>query len=403
MGRKYGNLIIFVLTLFLLGTMNALAGNNPEVSQLENRSLKTKPEFCWEDFMSGDYFRAFEEYFADNFIFREQFVLLSRTIMELSGIPGQEKAVLVTHQGANVFQSEGEEAKKVQNSRIQIIGDRGMELHKFNEEASRLYAEVLNAFAAKVAGEARVYSMIVPTQIEFIPQERFRRLSSPQQETIDFISALYSPAVKTVMVGQAIKDHSSEYVYFRTDHHWTARGAYWAYAEFMKNRGEEPEPLESYQTARIDSFLGSLYSTTLNDKLKANPDELIYYQPFTDHQYEVIFHTEPVPLNLLEPPPPEQKNKYGIFLGGDMPLGKITTDVKNQKRILVIKDSYGNAFVPFLLPHYEEIYVIDPRLYNKDVYDLITENKIGEVLFLNYVLCMDNPGFAQLLAKMLDF
>jgi hypothetical protein len=93
-------------------------------------------------------------------------------------------------------------------------------------------------------------------------------------------------------------------------------------------------------------------------------------------------------------------NKYGIFMGGDQPLAKITTNVKNGKKIAVIKDSYANAFIPFLLPHYEEIYVVDPRQYTHNFLDLVKKNGIQNVLILNYSFITENNGFADLMREM---
>ena len=403
MRKEYGNIIVFLITLSLLGSLNAFIASRPAVSQLENRVLKTRPEIDMAELFSGVYFRNYEEYFADNFIFREQMVRISRAIKEFRGIPGRESAYIVTHHGANVFQGKEQQAvDSAMQASVFVKGDKGMEIHRFNEEASSYYSEVINTFAAKVADDVQVYSMLVPTQIEYLAGEKYRKLSSPQKATIEYIDRNYASTVKPVNVYDVLQRHADEYIYFRTDHHWTALGAYWAYTEFIKSRGEEVIPLDWYEKAEIEYFLGSTYSTTLSESLKVNPDKVIYYLPFITHQYQVYYQTEPVTLELLALNDAKQTNKYGVFLGGDQPLGHIITNVKNNKRIVVIKDSYGNAFVPFLLPHYEEIYVLDPRLYDKDVYELLAKKDITEVLFLNYVMSMDNKGFAELLANRLS-
>jgi hypothetical protein len=106
-------------------------------------------------------------------------------------------------------------------------------------------------------------------------------------------------------------------------------------------------------------------------------------------------------MNVLDMTHADKKNKYRIFLSGDRPLGKISTEVKNEKKILIIKDSYGNAFIPFLIPHYEEIYIVDPRQYKSNVLKLIKDNGIQEVLFLNYVPAVDMKNIIDLIGKMM--
>jgi hypothetical protein len=93
--------------------------------------------------------------------------------------------------------------------------------------------------------------------------------------------------------------------------------------------------------------------------------------------------------------------KYGIFLGGDFALGVIKTNAKTDKKIMVIKDSYGNAFIPFLTPHYSEIYVVDPRHYKESIVDLVNENEIGEVMFLNYILTTNFDSFMNSVLNLL--
>jgi len=115
-----------------------------------------------------------------------------------------------------------------------------------------------------------------------------------------------------------------------------------------------------------------------------------------------VWYEGPVKLKVIDMYHATQKNKYRVFISGDRPLGIIKTEVSNGKKILIIKDSYGNAMVPFLLPHYEEIYVVDPRQYGKNIFNLIQDNEIQEVLFLNYALIVGDNSFADLIIKVMN-
>lgn len=431
------NIILFLVPLFLLGVLNILISDKPTISELENRKLKEKPPFTAQKLWTGEYFREYENYFADNFIFREKFVKISGMVKDLWGLPGQDKVTIVINEGANVAakqnqnNNEGETNNDGANSdktnpggkadnnsdnsnnatendgkgsvtgRVFVLNDKAMEIHTFNAEACAYYADFLNSFAEKLPENRQVYSLIAPTQIEFINEPKYKNLSSPQKDTITYVNKYLNSEVTTVNAYQALKENTDKYLYFRSDHHWTALGAYYAYTALMDTKNEKAIPIEQYQVKEVKPYLGSLYSTTLSKEIKENPDSVHLYQPFIKHEYHV-YYENPIKIDLLDMRHAKNTNKYGIFLGGDHPWSKITTTQKNGKKIIVIKDSYANAFVPFLLPHYEEIYVVDPRQFTLNIFDFIEENNIQEVLFLNYVLVTDNNGFTDLLREMSD-
>ena len=167
----------------------------------------------------------------------------------------------------------------------------------------------------------------------------------------------------------------------------------------MQTKNETPISIDRYEKDKVSPYLGSLYSTTLSKKIRENPDTIYLYKPFINHEYN-IYYTGAIKMDVLDMSQAETKNKYGIFISGDRPWGKITTEIKNGRKIVIIKDSYANAFVPFLIPHYEEIYVVDPRQFTLNIYDFIKNNEINEVLFLNYILVTDYKDFTDLLIEM---
>ncbi|HHY05982.1 MAG TPA: hypothetical protein GX532_03255 [Clostridia bacterium] len=430
MKKHHLNILLFLIPLFLLGILNLFTPHKPAISQLENRTLKTKPLFTTEKLFSGEYFQEYEEYFADNFIFREKFVDISGKIKDLWRLPGKDKVTIVLNEGANVAAIQNKETSHGENDtsktdtpsqtnnndrknemtdkknrtniegRVLVFNDCAMEIHTYNAEASKYYADFINQFQENLPNnKIKVYSLIAPTQIEFITESKYKNLSSPQKETIAYVNKHLGPQIIPVDAYQALQQNIDQYIYFRSDHHWTALGAYYAYTAFMETKSEKPLPIEQYKVKKVTPYLGSLYSTTLSQKIRENPDTVFLYQPLLKHEY-IVYYENPIKIDLLDMRHAENKNKYGIFLGGDHPWGKITTEIKNGKKIIIIKDSYANAFVPFLLPHYEEIYIVDPRQFNLDIFTFIKENGIQEVLFLNYVLVTDNNGFTDLLRQM---
>jgi hypothetical protein len=113
-----------------------------------------------------------------------------------------------------------------------------------------------------------------------------------------------------------------------------------------------------------------------------------------------VYYEGATKIDLIDLNRAKDKNKYRIFISGDRPMGKVVSENKNGKKILVIKDSYGNAFVPFLVPHYEEVYVIDPRQYKNSAKELIQKEGIQEVMFVNYAFITNNAAYAKLLDEL---
>lgn len=283
--------------------------------------------------------------------------------------------------------------------KVLIYKDSAYALFPFSEDSANYYANTLNQFRREAGEGVTVYSLLAPTSMEFLREEKFQKLTDSQKDTIAYVNARLKDVVP-VDAHTPLGEHSDEYVYFRTDHHWTALGAYYAYTGFARAAGLEPVALDRYETGTIEGYVGSMYETTGSSNLKRNPDTITVYKPFTKNEYNV-YYSSAVKMKVIDMSHADKKIKYRVFLSGDRPLGIIKTEVANGKRILVIKDSYGNAMVPFLLPHYEEIYVIDPRQYEKNIFSLIQKNEIQEVLFLNYVPVLSYNGFVDLIVKVM--
>lgn len=284
--------------------------------------------------------------------------------------------------------------------KVLIYRDSAFALFPFSVDAGNYYASTLKRFRKEAGEDVTIYSMLVPTSMEFLQEERFQKLTDSQKAAIDFVNERLHGIIP-VDAYTPLLEHSDEYVYFRTDHHWTALGAWYAYTGFASAAGFEPVPLDRYETATIEGYVGSMYDTTGSSNLKRNPDTITVYKPFTGNEYHVYYGSA-VELKVIDMSQANEKNKYRVFLSGDRPLGVIRTDTGNGRKILVIKDSYGNAMVPFLLPHYEEIYVVDPRQYEKNIYSLIRNNGIQEVLFLNYVPILSYYGYIDLINKVME-
>lgn len=284
-----------------------------------------------------------------------------------------------------------------------IINSVGYEKFKFNEYNANVYIESVNKYAENLIGDIKIYSLIAPTSSEFNMPDEYRDLSDSQKEGIGYAYSNMDNKIITVDAYSNIEAHKNEYLYFKTDHHWTALGAFRAYESFMKIKDEEAVPLEKYN--RIDSkdkYLGSIYNMTQNKRLENNLDDIWYYDPLLSVEYSSINRDDTAwdSNQIIFPSYFEHDRKYSAFMGGDTAFSHIKVDSQMEKKILVIKDSYGNAFIPFLLPHCRDIFIVDPRYFKNNIYDLIEDNEIDEVLIINYATVLQLPEFSRLLGNM---
>lgn len=257
-------------------------------------------------------------------------------------------------------------AEPVKYNDVYLVGeDTAMELLAYTETNCAEYAAAVNA-AAAVLPEVNVYNIALPSAAEFYGPGA---LYTDQISGIRSIYKKLDPSVMPINAAGELWAHADEKLYFNTDHHWTQRGAYYAYKAFIENKGWEADPIESFETQNVDSFLGSwikeLQGTVGADILGAHPELLERFMPKVEYSGAVY---DDMRMQKLAADNWDairlDDNTYTTFLGGDMPLIHYKTSLANGRSIAVVKESFGNAFVPWLLNSYEDIYVIDPRNFN---------------------------------------
>ncbi len=405
------NLILFLVFIFGFAAVNLLRpqSQSQEVSKLEQRDISKQPEFTVDRFFEGDYTRDFDNYFSDNFAFRTSLVQVGTSMKEFKGISEEDGVSIVVQGGNNMNvdpngKKEGSSVTDVNSSQYLILKDRAYTAFKYSAPAAEMYADALNRFRKSVDPTVRVYSLLAPTSVEFANNEDSKNLSDSQKDAFAHVNERLDAAIGQVDAYGGLNDHKDEYIYFRTDHHWTALGAYYSYAKLMDIIGETPVPLSQYKKDDINGFLGTAYKQTLRNELKSHPDTLTYYTPFTKYTYTMHTSTDKaIERKVIDPNLAKKSSTYyAVFLGGDYPWGEIKTNNNNGKRIVVVKDSYANAFVPFLLPHFEKVYYLDPRHFKGNMIDFVKEQKITDVLFLNNSTVARNTGIAKLLNEKMD-
>lgn len=427
-------------SVILVGLLIALfAGSlllpKPTESKVEKRALAQRPSFSIKGLLSGDFARDIEVYFSDTFPLREMFVSLSAVVDQSQGVrfddvrvvgPGNdaqnmtaepitssiEQVSSVPQQSAPTSRPKDKEATishieatapapspvdenatgTVSNG-IFICQGRAMSLYGGSHESARRYTSVLNNYA-KALPDVQIYNMIIPTASEFYMPQKYSSMTQSQKGVIDLIYSSLDPSIKKVNAYDALAAHTNEYLYFRTDHHWTGRGAYYAYTAFCQQAGFTPLTMEDFETRTLEDFIGTMYSQTQDSTLLNNPDYVDYYifkQPYTAFRYDRGAPFTAIPHKLWGEYA-KSPNSYSVFLQGDFPLIEVDTGIHNGRKIAVIKESFGNAFAPFLINHYEKVYIIDQRYFERPLIEFIKQQGINELVFANNSFAVCTPA-----------
>lgn len=272
---------------------------------------------------------------------------------------------------------------------VYIAENRGFTLYYFYKKGADLYASMLNTVAKKIGNSATIYDIVVPNSFGVNLDEDIQKNmnTSNQGEAINYIYKKLNKSIKTVETYNQLRKHNSEYLYFKTDHHWTALGAYYVYRSFCETKGIHPHELGDYKKKKFPDFLGSFYAYSNQSKaLKKNPDTVEAYIPIATNKEKITPREgKPYQYDIISDANKfSSANKYLAFIGGDQPLIEINNPkLKDDSSCIIIKESYGNAFVPFLVDHYQYVYVVDYRYYTGDVAKVATKHTNTDIIFLN--------------------
>lgn len=271
-----------------------------------------------------------------------------------------------------------------------IYKSQAFEYYGYSDKASRNYADSLNYLASQLAGKSNVYSVIAPTSmgIQFPSELKAYSHSDNEKESTAKIFS-YLDNVKPVYVFEEMMKHKNEYIFYKSDHHWTALGAYYAYNAFCKAKGIAPNDISDYRTGSYDNFYGTYYDKSDKSKEFSKPDVVDVYYPLSKNATLTFTNTEgdtfkwSIISDVTNYP---SGSKYCTFVGADNPYSVINNpDVHNGQSCVLIKDSFGNAFAPFLTDHYEKVYIIDYRYWKGNLRKFAVENNVTDVIFCNSI------------------
>ena len=474
---KKFHIVLLSLTLaaVLCVTGLSLFGTDATFSASENRKLAQRPKFTLSSLLDGSFISAFEAYYSDTFPGREKMLELNRSLNKFYYYSGasEEDSVLVIG-GSTGAENGGESLHDVQKEQealsqtdapddtasadeqkpetpateqspdtpavpdtpeapaeepphidtpdeseatyagnVVVVGTRAMEIPTASDDLVVRYAGAVNNLAAALGSEVRTFSLVTPNGGEFYSPESMHEGLHSQKAMIDLCYKNLQSGVTPVDAYSALAQHVDEYLYFRTDHHWTQLGAYYAYTKFCEAAGFEAEPLDAFETGEYTNFVGSMYTFTSgypqSQILKDNPDTLTYYLPIYETHakyYADATLQNGVPISVVYTKlADETTNKYLCFIGGDTPVCVIESAAEGGV-CMVLKESYGNAFVPFLTSHYSKIIVVDPREFNRDgkpsldLASFAKEQGVNDLLVINYPYTVNSVSYINWLNRL---
>lgn len=365
MGKKseWAQISIFLgfITLFFL--LNLIS---PDIyfSEQENRYLQQEPDFTFSSLFSGKYSSAFETYVTDQFEFRDSWTTF------------KARSELLIGKGENngIYLCDGE-------TLIEGFTAPGTETLDTNMAAlNKLSAGAgVPVYFSLIPDKSEIYSAMLPD-------------NAPNDSEKDVIDYCYDQSrALTIDTLSPLTEHADEYIFYRTDHHWTSLGAYYGYTAIADAIYPQTNKIGHYSAEEVSSdFYGTMWSSSGFSWVKPDRMEFFVLPPeglsITNYP-----EGEPVAGALYDYSFLDKKDKYSFFLGGNTPLQKIETGVKDAPSLLIVRDSYADCLVPFLLEDFSEIHLIDLRYFRAGLSDYIRNNSIDEVLVIYSVsdFCTD--------------
>ena len=356
--------VLIVFTLFFVGLF-ALDLITPDraYSELENTTLSQRPALTQLSAKGlNSYFTAYTKYVKDQVFGRDQWISLQSMV---------ETTLLQKEQNGGILLG-----------REHMMFPRTFGLLSSEERTLPKNTSAVESLCQRYPGKVNV--LLAPAASDIYPENVPANAPLLNENTyLDQLSAAVQAAGgRFVDVRGTLTDHKGEYLYYRTDHHWTSLAARYAFETLSAQL--DLQPVRSYTVYPVsDSFEGTLAAKTGSH---AALDTIEIYVPDTDVQYAVTYaDTQTTICSLYDRAKLAEKNQYEVFFGGNHARVDIQTTADTGRTLLLLKDSYANCFVQFLTPYYDRILMIDPRYFYDDLGALLRRERVTDALILyNY-------------------
>jgi hypothetical protein len=356
--RSIVSIVIFVMIIGIL-TIVSMVKEDDGFSENENRILAQKPEFSVDELINGSYIEDYQDYIRDQFPWRDEMVKL-KNVCELFFGKSMINGVLIAEDDYYIESHERE---------------------NYESELAETNAEALISFVNRhkeTLGEDRVSAMIVPTA-QSIMTNKFSSFmyAYNQQEYILPIKEKIGNSF--IDVTEVLKSKNDEYIYYRTDHHWTTYGAYIAYAEWASRVGITPYTEDELEIKDITKEFYGTIDSKINLDTKS---DIIKSYEVKGMKYNIVYNMSEEKNTFFFDEFLDKKDKYSYFLGGNPGLVEVKGTSDNDRKLLIVKDSYANCISPVYAGHFENTYILDLRYFNMRIDDFISEYGITDILVL---------------------
>ena len=420
----------FAAIMLLGGVIGLAFFARPTASALENRNLTPFPEISAGALFDGSFFTDLSLWFADTYPLREPLVKMNLTMGNLRGVQPSE-ALIGGNRKSDELPPAGERtdaatprAERPRNvdepevriraaeiedqitDGVYVTDEACYTLYYFDQDATQEYVDVINDAADLLEGQATVYSVLLPTNAGVMLDDSvLAKLGVPNQEqAIDYFYSLMDDNVVPVETFDALNSHRDEYLYFRTDHHWTQLGAYYVYESFCATKGIKPAPYDQWEEWVFEPFYGEY--DTVTDVGRFEADKVIARIPQGTNEME-YWVDDLDDSSMMDGAvisdyrdADESVNRYNCFVCGNRPLSVIhNPQVTDGSSCLIIKDSFGNPFVSVMVDSYETIYTMDFRFTSQHLIDFVKEHGIQDVIFENVIMFAGTYDASDMLAS----
>lgn len=404
------------------------------ISELEKRELVTFPDFSWQRLASGQFTSEVSTWFSDSEPFRDYFMSLSMQLKHWMTLELSEENVRIhaadasqqgtaQHEDGTSSETEQkdeidefaddpnftlEENAKIAHAGIIVVGTgekvRALMVYGGNEKAGKPYADVANLYQQTFGKDVQVYCMVIPTAIEFYCPEKVQQMTKSQLATTENVFASLDADVKPVDIWHPLRRHRSEDIYLRTDHHWSPLGGYYAAQAFAKVAGVPFRDLSHYERHVVHGYVGSMYGYSKDIAVKNAPEDFVYYVPSEvdyettyinyniNEHYQVVSEGRPFKSQFFFHYKDGNGGAYCTMMGGDSKITQVRTSTPGGRRVLILKDSFGNMLPGYLFYSFEQVHVVDARYFTKDMVEYVRDNHITDILFANNIFSACSYG-----------
>ena len=355
--RQFHNAMLMfalVLIVLLFALLNVLHRDR-DVSESENRKLAQRPKFSASALLDGSYFSGVTAWYNDQFIGRDGWITWNLNGQKLIG----------RRESGDVY-----------------LGRKGYLLKKpvaMNAAAVDPKTEAIRNFALAYP-DIHMYFTLAPSAATVLTDKTPRNAPIPDQ--LGQIQTIYTRlgTVTPLDIATTLQRHKGEYIYYKTDHHWTSLGARYAFEAMALNM--DISAVSEYDVHTVSTTFQGTQSAESGDR--SSKDTVEVYTPKAEGiSYYVNYPSlQEKSASMYKRECLKAKDHYTVFFGGNYPMVEIYTTANTARNLLIFKDSYANSFIQFLTPYFDKIIMIDPRYYYDDLTSVVTTQGITDMLFL---------------------